>query len=65
MPDNNERKPSAANVENNKSSTSGEKKNIRRTSGVVVTGRGLRRVENLPTERAEERLRKKRNEDEE
>lgn len=52
------------NVQKNNDVPDKEKK-IRRTSGVVVTGRGLRRVENLPTERQEEQIVKKRREDEE
>ncbi len=38
---------------------------IRHTSGVLVTGRGVRRVENLPTERQAEKNLRKRREDEE
>ncbi|MBE6708848.1 MAG: cell division protein FtsW [Ruminococcaceae bacterium] len=52
----NQRKSEASSVKENK---------IRRTSGVVVTGRGIRRVENLPTERQAERDIRKRREDEE
>jgi len=41
-----------------------QNKNVRRTSSVTVTGRGVRKVENLPSEREEERRVRKNREDE-
>lgn len=44
---------------------SGTENKVRRVSGVTVTGRGLRRVENLPTDRAVEEKRRREREDSE
>ncbi len=65
MPENNENRRPAKAPETEKKNPGETGKNVRRTSGVVLTGRGLRKVENLPTEKQAAEIRKKRSEDEE
>lgn len=63
MPENNNKRSSDQRDTESKSRDEG-KKVVRRTSGVAFTERGLRRVENLPSEKQAEKLRKKQSEDE-
>ena len=65
MPENNRNENNNPSAEQEKKAPGQQKKIVRRTSGVVVTGRGTRKVRNLPTEKQAERLRKQRSEDEE
>lgn len=70
MPDNNKRsteetRRNRAKDTDAKGSSDEKQKKVRRTSSVVVAGgRGVRRVENLPTERDEERRLRREREDE-